>query len=229
MDLNKNAKEMATVVETYLEPEVVNLIHDNDDLDKYNNLIKELGMTGQDHVARPEKSPIPFKFMNQSYVNIAKELCPKRVQFKDYNASPVPLEILSLIKLAVDENYFETIEIWYDEKNDDPFAIGINPIYQLTKSESRWSDHEDKTKFRNKKDAEKYISENGLTAGIEHFGRENYYAIGKWGDVARTYEELKELAIVRFKSSCIDSIKRRIKDANRELEDLNSQAFEKFN
>lgn len=229
MNLNKNAKEMATVVETYLETEVVNLIHDNDDLDKYNNLIKELGMEGQVHVAKPEKSPIPFKFMNQSYLNIAKELCPKRVQFKDYNVSPVPLEILNLIKLAVDENYFETIEIWYDEKNDDPFAIGINPIYQLTKIDNRWSDHENKTKFRNRKDAEKYIAEHRLIAGIENFGRENCYAIGKWGDVARSYEQLKQLAITKFKAHAKNSIERKIREANRELEDLNSQAFERFN
>jgi len=228
MNLNKNSKEMATVVETYLEPEVVNLIHDNDDLDKYNSLIKELGMNGQHNVVRPLKSPIPFKYMNTSYVNIAKELCPRRIEFKLYDKSPIPLEILSLIKLAVDENHFETIEIWYDEKTPDPFAIGINPTYQLTDVNNRWKDHDDKTKFRNAEEAKKYISENNIVAGIESFGREDVYAIGKWGDVSKTYEELKQLAVFRYKQNQINIINKKIKDANRELEDLTTQAFEKF-
>lgn len=229
MELTKNAKEMATVVETYLEPKVVNLIHDNDDLDRYNNLIKELGMNGQQNVTRPLKSPIPFRYMNTSYVNIAKELCPRRVEFKLYDKSPIPLEILSLIKLAVDENYFEIIEIWYDEKTPDPFAIGINPIYQLTDISNRWKDHEDKTKFRSAKEANDYILQKGIEAGIESFGREDCYAIGKWGDVSRTYEELKQMAMNRYKKTQENNINARILSAKRDLEDLDSQIFERFN
>jgi len=44
MELTKNSNEMKTVVETYLIEETVELIYDNDKLDKWNDLVSKLDL-----------------------------------------------------------------------------------------------------------------------------------------------------------------------------------------
>ena len=66
MNLNKNSKEMKTVVETFLMEETVELTYDQEKLNKWNDLVSELGLEGQERIVEPTKSPIPFKFMDET-------------------------------------------------------------------------------------------------------------------------------------------------------------------
>lgn len=120
-----NSNEMKTVVETFVIEETVELIYDNDKLDQWNGLVQELGLTGQESIIQKEKSPIPFMHMNQSLKNVFETLLPRKVEVYHYDITPIPVEILSLVSLSKKEEYFDKIQIWYDDKSADPACIGL--------------------------------------------------------------------------------------------------------
>jgi len=219
---------MKTVVETFVMEETAELIYDDKKLDKWNRLIKELNLSGQKLVVEPDKSPIPYMYMNQNLINIAETLCPRKDSYTEYNATPIPLEILEHISLSVKEQYFEKIEIWYDDKSKDPFAIGINNEWKLCDINDKWNDHEDKTLFTSEEKAKNYIRENGLIAQTRSTWNTKYYLIGKWADVKRSFDELRDMAVKRFKTQFKEDINRRLKECQRELEDIDNKSFEKF-
>ncbi len=228
MKLENNSKEMKTVVETFVMEETAELIYDIEKLDKWKLLVDELGLAGQESVHQPQKSPIPYMFMNENLVNVAKTLCPRQESYKEYNATPIPLEILEHIYLSVNEKYFTEIEIWYDNKTKDPFAIGKNEEWKLADIDDKWKSHKDKSVFNTEEEAKIYIEENGLIAQTRNNWNTKHYLIGKWADVKRSFEELKGLAVKRFKESLKEDVNRRIKEAKRELEDIDNKSFERF-
>lgn len=132
--LTLNSSSMKTEVEVYLIEETQELIYDNEQLEKWNNLVAELGLTGQTKVVKEEKSPIPFLWMNQTLVKTFEELCPQKVVVSDYDKTPIPVEVLSLISLSTKEQYFDRIEVWYNDKNPDPAVIA----YKFTRGISDW-------------------------------------------------------------------------------------------
>jgi len=123
--MQNNSNEMKTVVETFIIEETAELIYDNDKLTDWNNLVAELGLKGQENVIKKDKSPLPFMSMNSSLKNIFETLCPRKVDVELYSVTPIPLEILSLVKLSKNEGYFDMIQIWYDDKSPDPACIGM--------------------------------------------------------------------------------------------------------
>jgi hypothetical protein len=223
--LNNNSNEMKTAVETFLIEETVELIYDNEKLDKWNELVDKLNLNGQTRIVAKDKSPIPFLHLNTSMVNIFKTLCPRQVNVTDYDVTPIPVEILNLISLSVNEEYFNKIEIWYDEKSPDPACIGTTGYYYQT----TWYDDRDRSfdnvKFKTRKEC--------LDAGIKdkniNFSEDKKYLLGKWADVKHTFEQLKTMAMKRYKLQEEHELKKRIKDAQRELDDLESKTFERFN
>lgn len=220
--LENNSNNMKTVVETFLVEETVDLIYDNEKLDKWNKQVEELGLTGQTKIVKKDKSPIPFLHMKTSLVNVFKTLCPTAVDIKEYNISPIPVEILDLVSLSIKEEYFSRIHIWYDDKNPDPVCVGelstyytYNDRYQTIERNLTYDQASEK-----KKNGEcyNYVTENT-----------QFYLIGKWGDVKHSFEELKQNASDRYKKTVLNEYQQEIKNYQRKIEDLDNEAFNKFN
>ena len=124
-NLSNNNQSMATVVETFLIEETINLIHDNEALQKWNDKVAELGLQGQQHVLTvKDKSPIPFMWMNNAIIATFETLCPTKVLVEKYDKTPIPLEILDLVSLSKNEGYFYKMEIWYNEQEKNPVCVG---------------------------------------------------------------------------------------------------------
>ena len=123
--LTHNSETMATVVETFVIEETAELIYDGEALENWNNLVSELGLKGQTAIVKPEKSPIPFMHLKSGLVNTFKTLCPRNVDVVDYDKTTIPVEVLKLISLSKSEDYFDKIQIWYDDKTPDPVCVGI--------------------------------------------------------------------------------------------------------
>jgi len=222
--LKHNHNSMKTVVETFLTEETVELIYDNEQLDAWNKHVQELGLVGQTQIVKDNKSPIPFMHLKTSHRNICEEICPVKVQIEKYNITPIPVEILELVALSKRENYFEEIEVWYDDKSPDPFVVGVNYEYYSVDGSS-W-----KTRHPNKKLAQEEMDANGWKGTpTRPWGGGTYYLIGKWADVKRSWKELKEMAVERFIAFKKQEYEKQIKDAKRGLEDLQNEAFAKFN
>jgi len=229
--LENNHESMKTVVETFLIEENIELLYDNDKLQKWNERVVELGLSGQTQIVKPTKSPVPFMHMKTSLREVFNTLCPAHVGIKDFNITPIPLEILDLVALSEKEQYFSNIEVWYDDKNPDPVCIGIienwilhdKGTYNITKGTPH---------FTSKKDAENYVLINTLTAEPYHYswgGDEKYYLIGRWADVKRPIMELKQMAIDRFVEEQGELLRKTLKDTQRKLDDIESEAKAKFN
>lgn len=225
MNLENNSSEMATVVETFIQQETAELIYDNEQLEKWNSLVTELGLTGQTTIVKPEKSPIPFLHMKESIVNIFECLCPIKVEVEKFNVTPIPLEIMEMIALSKREGYFDKIEIWYDEKTPDPVCVGtLYTNWTVTYPDKNIPSESGLTK----QEAEGKAKGLGGTVDKYSWYREQYL-LGKWGDVKKSFDELRKLATERFLGSQTILAKQKIRDAQRELEDLETNAYNKFN
>ena len=228
--LKNNSESMKTVVETFLVEETIDLIYDGEKLKKWNGLIAELGLTGQTQVVKPNKSPIPFMYLKKTMISVLRTLCPRNMSVRKFDITPIPLEILDLIALSEKEEYFSTIEIWYDDAKPDPVCVGIIENWILHKKGS-YNIIPDTPSFNSKEDAESYLLVNGIEGTPYHYSwgeEEKHYLLGKWADVRYSLEDLKQMAIKRFIESQTNELQKQIRDAQRKIEDINFTAFEMF-
>lgn len=232
MNLQNNSNEMATIVETFIIEETANLIYDNEELEKWNNYIEELGLSGQTKIVSKDKSPIPFLHIKDSLKNVMECICPRKVSVEDYDISPIPNEILDLISLSKREKYFNKIQIWYDDKSPDPFCVGIKNDFHLYHYSNVPKQAKDGC-YPTKEDAlleiRKYAPEFESTNTFGWDANITFYLLGKWADVKHSFDELKEIATKRYVSEKGNEYRKTIKEAQRNLDDLEIEAFEKFN
>lgn len=219
MNTENNHESMKTVVETFLTEETVELIYSNEELEKWNKHVEELSLVGQTKIVKKGCSPIPFMHLKTSYKNICEELCPRKVDVKKYDATPIPVKILDLVALSKKEGYFKEIEIWYDERSPDPFCIGIS---------RKWTNAMRSGYVFNSAE-EACAGTDQTPKDLAYYYQDTYYLLGKWADVKHTWAELRDMAIERFKSSKVNECNKAILEAKRSLEDLDIQAFDKFN
>ena len=231
-NLLNNSNEMKTQVETFIIEETSELIYDNEKLNQWNELVNELGLEGQTKIVTKEKSPIPFMYLKKSLQNVFETLCPRKVDVEKFDISPIPVEILDLISLSKKEKYFSRIEIWYDDNNPDPVCVGITSEW-YTYDYDCVPDELKKQYFKTKEIALKAIQKiNPEFKGNESFGWEanqKYYLLGKWADVKHSFDDLKEMAKKRYIEQKGNEYRKQIKEAKRSLDDLETEAFEKFN
>lgn len=193
-----NSSSMKTVVETYIIEETQELIYDNEKLDQWNRMVSDLGLTGQTKIVTGDKSPIPFLWMNQTLRKTFEELCPRKVDIKDYHKTPIPVEALSLVSLSVKENYFYKVQVWYNDKNPDPAIIGLVKNSSFDPKYPEWSN------------------------GLEH------YLLARWSDVKASLSELTERAKKLFILRRTNEITRNIKNMQNDLDEIELRANDEF-
>lgn len=224
MYTENNSIEMKTVVETFVIEETESLIYDNEKLDRWNALVEELGLQGQNQIVKKDKSPIPFLHMKQSLVNIFETLCPRKFDIENFNLSPIPVEILSLVSLSKNEGYFDKIQIWADDKDPDPACIGMRHMdYYSIDNENNW-----KKSFPTLIEATEYMAKMGWNLKKPYPCNPAYYLIGKWADVKHSFEQLKAMAIKRYVDSESLSLAQQKKEIERKIEDIHTNASERF-
>jgi hypothetical protein len=219
--LINNSASMKTVVETYIIEETQELIYDNEKLDQWNKRVQELGLTGQTKIQAKDKSPIPFLHMKNTLINVLAQLCPRKVDIKDYDKTPIPVEILDLAALSVRENYFNKIEIWYDDKTPDPACVGILGRWIVyRKNYSHIGEVATEAEALALKDHPDYHN--------HYFEETAKYLIGRWADVKQSFNELSAKAKQLFIASRKSDIERNIREEKRKLEDLTNDADVQF-
>jgi hypothetical protein len=230
MNTKLNSNDMNTIVETFFVEEIVDLIYDNDKLDKWNELVSTLELEGQSNLVKPEKSPIPFMYLKNGLINVFEILCPRTTDVKSFNVTPIPLEILDLIALSEKEGYFNKIYIRWDDKSPDPVCIGVTEEYEIRKK-GTWTKTENTPFFQDELRGNAYIEANDLkdVEVAKNWSADKNYLIGKWGDVKRPLDELKEMAKKRYVEEESAQLKKEIKERQRLLDDIELNAIEKFN
>lgn len=125
-------------VEIYLEPEVQELAQSKELTEQWKNQCIELGLEGQLSMLNKDSEnakPSPYVFMNNGLCNLFATLCPAVVDYKKYNKSTIPMEVLGQIALCEKNKYFHSIKIWYDDVDPDPVVVGYikDGAYDYTK------------------------------------------------------------------------------------------------
>lgn len=117
-------------VEIYLEPELEEMVGSPEVTAEWKQLAEELGMEGQLKLIKPKtsgeenKNPSPYIHMNKKAEHVFAILCPEVVDYKKYDKSTIPREVLKEIVLAEREKFFDKICIWYDDASPDPLVVG---------------------------------------------------------------------------------------------------------
>lgn len=220
--IENNNESMAAVVETFIIEETAELIYNDEKLSEWNEHVAKLGLAGQVNITT-SKSPIPFMFMKTGMREMFKVLCPRQVEVSKYNISPIPLEILKLISLATNEGYFKKISIWYDDKLLDPICVGETGYW----SEYQWGDNANKSLVGKHFETKELAIEAG--ANRPEYYTSDYYLMGRWGDMKKSLEQLKEEARKRYVEEETVRCKKEILEAQRKLEDLEIDVISKFN
>jgi len=118
-------------VKIYREKENEALLIDDNQLQRYNELIKDLGMPE----VKENSKPSVYQPLNSAMQRQLITLCPMVVDAFEYNYSTIPVEVLEVLDYCKKNNVFDGYQIWYDDKDPDPLLIGWN-----------WMDEEAKKK-----------------------------------------------------------------------------------
>lgn len=146
--------------EIYLLDECKDITFDEDKKEEWLKIIDELDLTGQKELVSDKESPIPFLYMNESMKNVYETLCPCEIGVNQYSKSPIPLQVLGIIKLCETENYFEKLIIRYDDVNIDPVLVGINKTGNYSKDYyllARWGNELDNLEQLREKARQRWI------------------------------------------------------------------------
>lgn len=115
--------------ENFREPELMELVED-DKSKEWRKLCDELGMQGQIQKFQKKEGvqgkPIPYMEINKKWAKVFLTVCPSKSEYQKYSHSTIPLDALQEIDFCIKNQYFEKIEIWYDNVDKDPFIVGRN-------------------------------------------------------------------------------------------------------
>jgi hypothetical protein len=107
-------------VKIYREPENVGLLLDENELAEYQQLAEELGIPE----VKQGKTPSIYQTLNQVQIRALEALCPAKTSLEDYNRSTIPVEVLRALKFIKENEMFDFIKVWFDNKNPDPLIVG---------------------------------------------------------------------------------------------------------
>lgn len=110
-------------VKIYRELENESLILNESDLKTYNELASALGLATKEN-ANANNCPVVYPVLNEAMQRQLKALCPSSENIENYTRSTIPLEILTVYKFCKDNNMFDDVKVWYDDKQLDPLLIG---------------------------------------------------------------------------------------------------------
>jgi len=210
------------MVEIYANTELNDVLFEVEALQEWKELAQEMGMESQLESIKGKESPNPYPYMNKGIQIIMETLCPTKVKFKEYNKTPIPLEVMKQLAFSVRDNHFKHIEIWYDDITPDPVAIGYTYQYYAYDREYKHLLDENKKDvlFETETEAKDYCS----TIGFQYQGinkkNENKYLIARWADILRPFNELKELAKERLIEKYGATLKNEIEEKTQALKKL---------
>lgn len=214
-------------VEIYQNTELNDICFEIDALNEWKEIASELGMESQLGIVKNVESPNPYPYMNNSLQRIMETLCPTKVDFKKYDKTPIPLEVMKQLSYSIKENHFKEIQIWYDDKSSDPLAVGYT--YQFYPYDNNYNRLKDNNKqdvlFNSEKEAKEYCELVGFKYRSISKTNENKYLIARWADVIRPFNELKELAKERIIEKYAATLRNEIEEKQQALKKITDNAI----
>lgn len=213
------------MVELFFNKELSDVAFEVEALQEWKSIAEELGFEAQLTLAKGKESPIPYPFMNEVMKRVYNTLCPMSVEFKKYNKTAIPLEVMKQIAFSVRDKHFQKIYIWYDDKTPDPIVVGEHGIYYIRKKSS-YSSYGSK-EFASQEDAANELASFEADAIKEHeiaYTEKDKYIIARWGDELADFATLKQRAINLFVENEAGELKKEIATKTEKLKLINENA-----
>jgi hypothetical protein len=210
------------MIQIYQNEELNDVLFQGESLDEWQQIAQELKMDKQLKFVDHSASPNPYPYITESMNRIFSTLCPRKVDFKQYDKTPIPLEVLKQIAFSIKEKHFSEIYIWYDDKSPDPFVVGQTQEYYVynNKYERLKNADNQEARFKSENEAKEY----GNLVGFEvlSVGKTdiNQYLIARWGDEIRPIPELKSLAQERLLEKYGAELKNEIEEKTQALKKI---------
>ena len=211
-------------VEIYFEKELSDITFEVEALEEWKAIAQQLGMTEQLELTKGKDTPVPYPYINLHMERVYETLCPVKVDYRQYKNTPIPLEVLRQIAFSVNDKHFNKIEIWYDDKQPDPFAIGFIGYHFVYDKNYKSIKNEDGSimQFNTEKEAIEYKNANGhYSVGYELKGK---YCIARWGDELKPFNTLKKLALERLVENSGSDLKRELNSLTEKLKNITTNA-----
>lgn len=209
------------MVESYYNAELSDVIFDIDAKEEWQAITEELGLSKQLNFVSHAKSPMPYPFMNTSMTNVFSTLCPAHVKLSEYKQTPIPLEVLKEIKFCISENYYQEIEIWYDDKTPDPIAVGCitdySAYYYETEEEKKRNSSKRQDGFKTDAEAKQWVQDNNYILYFTSSPTVSRHLIARWGDELKPFNTLKELAKERLIEKYSNDYQKTLKEVQNKL------------
>lgn len=177
------------MVKLYFNEEMADVTLNEEQAKEYEALMSKLGIE-RTHNNSSAESIIPYHLANTAMMNVVKTLCPQQSEYKDYNMTSIPFDVLKAIDFCEDRKFFKKIYIYYNDENPDPFVIGKNYQYY---NNTRNTDGTHKY-FDTKEECEA-LPEN---QNKSYTTNEKYYLIAKWGEENKEWSELEKMAMEKL-------------------------------
>lgn len=207
-------------IEIFFNKELSDIAFNNEHLEEWTELAQELGMSNQLKLKKGTNSPVPYPFMNTSMERVFETLCPRKVEFKDYDKTPIPLDVMKQIAFTKREKHFARIEIWFDDKSPDPIVVGY--MGQWGFLQDLKDDKGNKIYFDDYELAKGFGAEHGTTP---YFYGKDKYLIAKWGDERKEFSQLKEIARERFVEEHTAQMEKDIKTLQHKLKSIKENSY----
>lgn len=223
------------MVETYFNQELSDITFEVEALEEWKQIAQSLGLQNQLELTKGKLSPVQYPFINEVMHRVYSTLCPRVVKLEEYKVTPIPLEVMRCIAQCANDNIFSRIEIWYDDKNADPLAVGITESYYGYVLDSE--DREVIMRFENSKETF-YGTEQEVRAEAQRRGLKcrhvwssdkTLYLIARWGDELRDFATLKKIAIERFIENETGELQKKIAEFSQKLELIKENTVSYFN
>jgi hypothetical protein len=210
------------MIQIYQNEELNDVLFQGESLDEWQQIAQELKMDKQLKFVDHSASPNPYPYITESMNRIFSTLCPRKVDFKQYDKTPIPLEVLKQIAFSIREKHFSEIYIWYDDKSPDPFVVGISQqYYAYNDSYNRLKNSEnEEARFNSEAEAKEYCNLVGFKFKGISITDVNQYLIARWGDEIRPIPELKSLAQERLLEKYGAELKNEIEEKTQALKKI---------
>lgn len=111
--------------EIFIEPEL-EVLSDDAAAQEWQSICDTLNLKGQKSLTSGNTGdyPPPYMPIDEKTGRIIRTLCPESKDVASYDIGAIPLEVLQEIKRCKDNNWYDSISVYYDNKTPDPFVIG---------------------------------------------------------------------------------------------------------
>lgn len=210
------------MIQIYQNEELNDVLFQVESLDEWQKIAQELNMDKQLKFVDKSSSPNPYPFITESMNRIFTTLCPCKVQFNQYDKTPIPLEVLKQIAFSIKEKHFTEIQIWYDDKTPDPFVVGVSKeYYAYDDNYNRLKNSSgEEARFSSRQEAIDYCELVGFK--FKQINETNFinYLVARWGDEIRPIKELKLLAQERLLEKFGSELKNEIEEKTQALKKI---------